>query len=79
MIHLQGKKILPQRQAEAVTHLKVSKLIQTFSKPKYHLQGLKHLVEQGVHKCVPCQRVNVCHTILDLGKRHWEDRPGVYC
>ena len=85
MIHLQGKKILPQRQAEAVikqmhqwTHLEVSKFIQTFSKPKYHVPGLKHLVEQVVHKCVPCQRVNVCHTIVDLGKRHWEDRSSVY-
>jgi hypothetical protein len=52
LIHLQGKKILPQRQAEAVikqmnqwTHLEVSKLIQTFSKPKYHVPGLKHLVD----------------------------------
>ena len=86
MIHLQGKKILPQRQAKAVikqmhqwTHLEVSKLIQTFSKPKYHAPGLKHLVEQVLqHKGGPCQRVNVCHTIVDPGKRHWEDRPGVY-
>ena len=85
MIHLQRKKILPQRQAEAVikqmhqwTHLGVSKLIQIFSKPKYHVPGLKHLVEQVLHKGVPCQRVNVCHTIVDPGKRHWEDRPGVY-
>ena len=84
MEHLQGKKILPQRQAEAVikqmhqwTHLGVSKLIQTFSKPKYHAPGLKHLVEQVLHKCVPCQRVNVCPTIVDLGKKHWEDRPCV--
>ena len=77
MIYLQGKKILPQRQAEAVikqmhqwTHLEVSKLIQTFSKTKYHVPGLKHLVEQVVHKCVPCQRVNVCHNIQekDTGK-----------
>ena len=56
-----GKKILPQRQAEAMikqmhqwTHLGVNKLIQTFSKTKYHVPGLKHLVEQEVHKCVPC-------------------------
>ena len=77
MIYLQGKKILPQRQAEAVikqthqwTPFGVSKLNQTFSKPKYHVPGLKHLVEQVVYKCVPCQRVNVCHTIVDLEKRH---------
>ena len=82
MIPLQGKKILPQRQAEAVikqmhqwTHLGVSKLIQIFSKPKYHVPGLKHLVEQVLqHKGGPCQRVNVCHTIVDLGKRHWEEK-----
>jgi hypothetical protein len=54
------KKILPQRQAEAMikqmyqwTHLGVSKLIQTFSKTKYHVPGLKHPVGQVVHKCVP--------------------------
>jgi hypothetical protein len=85
VIQLQGKKILPQRQAEAVikqmhqwTHLEVSKLIQSFSKTKYHVPGLKHLVEQEVHKCVSCQRVNVCHTIVDPGKRYLKDRPGVY-
>lgn len=79
------KKILPQRQAEAMikqlhpwTRLGVSKLIQTFSKTKNHVPGLKHLPEQVVHKCVPCQRANVCHTIVDPGERHWEDRPGVY-
>jgi hypothetical protein len=85
VIHLQGKKISPQKQAEAVikqmhqwTHLEVSKFIQTFSKPKYHVPGLKHLVEQVLHKYVPCQRVNVCHTIEDPDKRHWGDRAGVY-
>ena len=85
MIHLQGKKILPQRQAEAMikqmrqwTHLDISKLIQIFSKTKYHMPGLKHLVEQEVHKFVPCQRINVCHTMVDPGKRYREDRPGIY-
>ena len=79
------KKILPQRQAEAMikqmhqwTHLGVNKLIQTFSKTKYHVPGLKHLVEQEVHKCVPCQKVNVCPTTVDLGKRYRGDLPGVY-
>ena len=85
MIHLQGKKILPQGQAEAVikqlhqwTHLGVSKLIQTFSKAKYHVPGLKHLTEQVVHKCVPCQKVNVCHTTVDPEKSYLGDRPGIY-
>jgi hypothetical protein len=48
VVHLQEKKILPQREAEAVikqmhhwTHLGVGKLIQTFSKTKYHVLGLK--------------------------------------
>lgn len=51
------KKILLQfLQAEAMvkqiyqwTHLGVSKLIQTFSKTKYYVTGLKYLVEQIVH------------------------------
>ena len=71
------KKILPQRQAEAMikqmhqwTHLEICNLMQTFFKTKYHVPGLKHLVDQVVHKCVPCQNVNVCHTIVDLGTRH---------
>jgi hypothetical protein len=85
VVHLWEKKILPQRQAEATikqmhqwTHLGVSKLIQTFSKAKYHVPGLKHLVEQVVHKCVPCQNVNVCRTTVDPGKRYQGDRPGIY-
>jgi hypothetical protein len=60
------------------THLGVSKLIQAFSKTKYHVPGLKRLVEQVVHKCVPCQKVNVCHTMVDPEKRYWGDRPGIY-
>jgi hypothetical protein len=60
------------------THLGVSKLIQTFSKIKYHVPGLKHLVEQMMHMCVPCQKVNVCCTTVDPGKRYREDRPGIY-
>ena len=78
----EGKKILPQRQAEAMikqmhqwTHLGVSNLIQTFSKTKYHMPGLKYFVEQVVHKCVPCQKVNVCCTAVDPGKRYWETDP----
>lgn len=51
-----GKKILLQfLQTEAMvkqmhqwTHLRVSKLIQTFSKTKYYVTGLKYLVEQIV-------------------------------
>lgn len=51
------KKILLQfLQAEGMvkqmhqwTHLGVSKLIQTFSKTKYYVTGLKYLVEQIVH------------------------------
>ena len=85
MIHLQRKKILPQRQAEAVikqmhqwTHLGVSKLIQTFSKTKYHVPGLKHLLEQVMHKCVSCQKVNVYHTTVDPRKRYWGNRPSIY-
>ena len=77
------KKFLPQTQAEAMikwmhqwAHLRVGKLIQTFSKNKYHVPGLKHLVEQMVNKCVPCQKV--CHTMVDPGKRYQGDRPGVY-
>jgi hypothetical protein len=66
------------KQMHQWTHLGVSKLIQTFSKTKYHVPGLNHLVEQVVHKCVPCQKVNVCHTTVDPGKRFWEDRLGVY-
>jgi hypothetical protein len=46
------RKFLPQRQSEAMikqmlqwTYVGVSKLIQTFSKTKYHVPGLKHLIE----------------------------------
>lgn len=51
-----GKKILLQKQAKAMikqmhqwTHLGVSKLIQTSSKTKYYVTGLKCLMEQIVH------------------------------
>lgn len=56
-----GKKILPHKQTEAMikqmhqwTHLGVNKLIQMFSETKYYVTGLKYLVEQIVHWCVPC-------------------------
>ena len=67
------------KQTHQWTHLGVNKLsIQTFSKTTYHVPGLKRLVEQVVHKCVPCQRVNVCHTMVNPGKRYREDRPDIY-
>jgi hypothetical protein len=79
-----GKKILPQRQAEAMikqmhqwTHLWVSKLIQTFSKTKYHVPGLKHTVEQVVHKCVPCQKVNMGPITVDPWIKYQGGRPGI--
>jgi hypothetical protein len=61
------------KQMHKWTLLGVSKLIQTFS--KYHVPGLKHLVEQMVHKC---QKANVCHVTVDPGKRYRGDRPSVY-
>jgi hypothetical protein len=77
VIYLQGKKILSQMQAEATikqmhqtTHLGVKKLIPTFSKTKYHVPGLKYLVEQVVHKCVSFREVNICHNMVDPEKRH---------
>ena len=73
------KKILPQRQAEAMikwmhqwAHLRVGKLIQTFSKTKYHVPGLKHLVEQVVHKCVPCKKSISTALRCIQGRGTWE-------
>ena len=50
------------RQMHQWTHLGVSKLIQTALKSKYYIPGLKHLVEQIVHNCMPCQKGNACRS-----------------
>ena len=84
-LHLRKEKILPQEAAKTMikqmhqwTHLGLSKLIQTISKTKYYVPGLKHLVEQIVHDCVPCQKVNVYRSKVDAGKRLRGDQPGAY-
>lgn len=66
-----GKRILPQEQAKAMikqvhqwTHLGVSKLTQTALSSKYHISGLKHLVEQVVHNLYPVRRSMLADTEL---------------
>jgi hypothetical protein len=57
------------RQMHQWTHLGVSKLTQSALRPKYYIPGLKHLVEQIIHSCVPCQKVNACRNKADPSKR----------
>ena len=69
------KKILSQEAAKTM----IKQIHQwTISKTKYYVPGLKHLVEQIVHDCVPCQKVNVYRSKVDAGKRLRGDQPGAY-
>jgi transposase InsO family protein len=47
-------------------------------KSKYYIPGLKHQLEQIVHNCVPCQKVNACRSKAAPGKGLLGDRVGTY-